>query len=254
MPDSNYFPTMKESGEAFGTEPPARDIVGVQPQGFPASDIALPKGSALKQRILEGYQRAAPEEEQELFSTTHKDKWGEVKGKDIYINEDRFKKEGATEGYLEDMFFGEALHGLKDSVPEWYDRLHSASEQDLADPNSPFSQWRNNSFSVVTGEAPDEYGAIKTENLEKRDMNKWWDVSRFDQLVGGYLFGGEGANQPTMRSWNPDAMPYGPNFRKELEAFKQALEEEDVAPSVDTQSILLHEMLKNLLGGVPGPR
>ena len=149
------------------------------------------------------------------------------------------------------MFFAEALHGLKDSVPEWYDRLYAASEQDLADPNSPFSQWKKNSFSVVTGEAPDEHGVKRTENLYGGTIDDWWDESRFDNLVGGYLFAGEDASQPSMRSWNRDRMPYGPNFRKELEAFKQALEEEDVAPSVDIQSMLLHEMLKNLLGGVP---
>jgi len=72
-------------------------------------------------------------------------------------------------------------------------------------------KWKKDSF---------QYAKL---NGETRPIDEWWDVSRFDQVIGGYLLGGKDANIHTMRSWSKD-LPFGTTFREELEEFKQALD------------------------------
>ena len=104
------------------------------------------------------------------------------------------------------MMMGEALHNLDKTSPYWYNRLKEAAQQD-----DEVMQWKDDSYKHVT-----------THDGETRPKEKWWNVSRFDQVVGGYLLGGEDANISTMRKWSKD-LPFGTTFRKELEAFKKAL-------------------------------
>ena len=170
-----------------------------------------PHGGLLE-AVLGGVTRATPEQEISLFNYhvdprfSGMDAYGEVIDDKAYINEARLREEGSTGDYVGDMMMGEALHNLDKSSPYWYNRLKEAAQQD-----DEVMQWKDDSYKHVT-----------THDGETRPKEKWWNVSRFDQVVGGYLLGGEDANVHTMRNWSKD-LPFGTTFRKELEAFKKAL-------------------------------
>jgi len=166
-----------------------------------------PNGQGLLDAILSGVTRATPEEEASLFN--YHDAYGEVIDDKAYINEARLKKEGSTGDFVGDMMFGEALHNLDKTSPYWYNRLRTAAQLD-----DDVMKWKDESYKHVTQAMP-----IAGESRPKED---WWNVSRFDQVVGGYLLGGKDANISTMRNWDKD-LPFGTTFRKELEAFKKAL-------------------------------
>ena len=117
------------------------------------------------------------------------------------------------------MHLGEALHRLDEVAPEWHSRLQKAAADDPA-----VRRWKQQSYDYLTGKTPDEEGNYVPENQrETRSMDDWWDVSRFDQVVGGFLFGGPNANVNTMRKWNRSMPGFGTGFRKELESFEKAL-------------------------------
>jgi len=158
--------------------------------------------------ILGGVTRATPEEEATLFN--YHDVYGEVKDDTVYINEKKLEEGGSTGDYVDDMMFGEALHNLDKTSPYWYHRLRAAAQAD-----DDVMQWKDDSYKHVTQAMP-----IAGES---RPKEKWWDVSRFDQVVGGYLLGGEDANVHTMRNWSQGDIGFGTTFRKELEAFKKAI-------------------------------
>ena len=174
----------------------------------------------LMERILSRFKRASQKEEKELSENPdYKGKWGEVKDDKIYIFEDKLREAGSSGDFVKDMFLGEALHGLKDSAPEWHNRLKTAAANDPEVRN-----WKQESYDYLTGKIPDKEGKyVPKEDRETRPIDKWWDVSRFDQVVGGYLLGGKNANVHTMRGWNRDDLPFGTEFRKELENFSDAL-------------------------------
>jgi hypothetical protein len=163
----------------------------------------------LMDKILNGVTRATPEEEKFLFSS-HPYYGESIDGK-VYINEEKLKAEGSTGDFIGDMFFGEALHSLDKTSPKWYNKLKKAAENDPA-----VMRWKDASYKHDTQSMP-----IKGESRTKKD---WWKASRFDQVVGGYLLGGEDANVHTMRDWNKDYEGFGTGFRKELEAFREELE------------------------------
>jgi len=158
----------------------------------------------LLQRILQSVERASPEEEKE-FLKEHP-YYGEVIGNKVYINEQKLRNEGSTGNYVEDMFFGEALHKLKESSPKWYDRLYSAANKD-----PDVMRWRDEAYER------------EVEGGYKGTKQQHWDESRFDQVVGGFLLGRPDANIHTMRGWDRNALPYGTHFRKELEDFEKEL-------------------------------
>jgi len=170
------------------------------------------KAEPLLQRILQNIVRASPEEERELSETkgyenTPKNKrYGEVKGNKVYIFEDRLREDGSTGNFVEDMFFGEALHRLKDTAPEWYDRLYSAANED-----PEVMKWKEDAYQR---EVADGYKGTREQH---------WNESRFDQVVGGFLLGRPDANVHTMRGWDRNTLPYGTHLRKELEAFEKEL-------------------------------
>ena len=158
----------------------------------------------LRELILGGVRRASPQQEAE-FNKTHP-YFGEVIGDTAYINEQKLREGGSTGNFVGGMFFGEALHNLDKTSPYWYNRLKEAANKD-----KEVQKWKKDSF---------QYAKLSGET---RPIDEWWDVSRFDQVVGGYLLGGKDANVHTMRNWSKD-LPFGTTFREELEEFKQALD------------------------------
>ena len=189
-----------------------------QPYDAEMERLGLAEGSEVKaepllQRILQNIVRASPEEERELSETkgyenTPKNKrYGEVKGNKVYIFEDRLREDGSTGNYVNDMFFGEALHRLKDTAPEWYDRLYSAANKD-----PEVMKWKEEAYQRAIDKG--EYKGTREQH---------WNESRFDQIVGGFLLGRPDANVHTMRGWDRNTLPYGTHLRKELEAFEKEL-------------------------------
>jgi len=164
----------------------------------------------LRELILGGVRRASPQQEAE-FNKTHP-YFGEVIGDTAYINEQKLREGGSTGNFVGDMLFGEALHNLDKTSPYWYNRLKEAAEND-----PEVMRWRDRSYNYAAG--------AKNPHLEGelRTKEDWWNESRFDQVVGGYLLGGKDANVHTMRNWSKD-LPFGTTFREELEEFKQALD------------------------------
>tara|TARA_R110000744_G_scaffold95919_2_gene185263 strand:+ start:666 stop:1142 length:477 start_codon:yes stop_codon:yes gene_type:complete len=148
--------------------------------------------------------RATPKQEAEFFKTHPY--YAEIKDKTFYVDEARLSKEGSTGDFVTDMHFGEALHRLKETAPEWHTRLQKAADKDPA-----VQRWKKESYVYAKQEG------------ETRPIEQWWDVSRFDQVVGGFLLGGPNANIHTMRNWDRKKLPFGTKFRKELEDFEKAL-------------------------------
>jgi hypothetical protein len=184
----------------------------------------------LMDQILSGVTRATPNEEKSLFSTHPY--YGELRDNKVYINEAKLKAEGSTGDFVNDMFFGEALHNLDKSSPKWYNRLKKAAENDPA-----VMRWKDESYKHDTQAMP-----IAGESRTKKD---WWKESRFDQVIGGYLLGGKDANVHTMRDWNKDYEGFGTGFRKELEAFRKEL---GITPKYDLfKNMNLWNMNKKIL-------
>jgi len=163
----------------------------------------------LGKRILSGVVRANPESEIE-FNKTHP-YLGEVIGNEVFINEPKLREGGSTGDFMGDMFFGEALHKLSETSPYWYNKLYEAAGDD---PEA--MRWRDDSYDFVSRKPHNPH--LEGELRTKED---WWNESRFDQVLGGYLLGGPDANIHTMRGW--ENMPFGTTFREQLEEFKAAL-------------------------------
>jgi len=159
---------------------------------------------SLRELILNGVTRANPQQEAE-FNKKHP-YYGEVIGNTAYINEQKLREGGSTGNFEGDMFFGEALHRLNETSPYWHNRLKESANKD-----KEVQKWKKDSY---------EYAKLTGET---REINDWWNTSRLDQVIGGYLLGGENANVHTMRKWSKD-LPFGTIFRNELEEFKQALD------------------------------
>ena len=166
----------------------------------------------LRELILSGVTRANPQQEAE-FNKTHP-YFGEVIGDTAYINEQKLREGGSTGDVVGDMFFGEALHNLDKTSPYWHNRLKEAAEND-----PEVMRWRDDSYDFVSRKPHNPH--LEGELRTKED---WWNESRFDQVVGGYLLGGRDANIHTMRGWDRNKMPFGTTFRGVLEEFEQALD------------------------------
>jgi hypothetical protein len=130
-------------------------------------------------------------------------------GKDmIVINDDKFRREGGGPRYREKMITGEALHLLKDKAPRRHKELWDAALKD-----KEYMKWAKRSYEHE-----------KKHNGEKRSFAKWHRISRFDQVIGGYILA-QDPDIPTMRDWRRDDMPIGRNLRTKLEKLRQDLSE-----------------------------
>ena len=183
------------------------------------SSSTPPPPPTLLEKVMRSVTRASPEKEVKLFVDEAHPHYGETRGSEFYVNEARLRKEGSTGDFVSDMQLGESLHRLRDTAPEWHSRLQKAAADDPA-----VQQWKRRSYDYVTGKAPDEKGRyIPKDQREERPIEQWWDVSRCDQVVGGFLLGGPNANLSTMRGWDREKLPFGTKFRRELENFEKAL-------------------------------
>lgn len=120
----------------------------------------------------------------------------------------------------DDLQLFESFHGSKFKQTDWYKRLKNAAEND-----KNIQDWKNHSFKVLTGDIADpETGEkIAEEYRETRPIDKWWEESRFDQLVGGWVVGGPNSKLPTLQQgWDKDNK-WGTGFKKELKAFTEYL-------------------------------
>lgn len=134
-------------------------------------------------------------------------------GGTAYINVEKLKQAGSTGNFVEDALVGEALHNLKNSMPTEYDKLFQAA---ISDPDV-----------IKIARIPYERTNPKVKSTgEKQPFIDWLKESWFDQLVGGYLLGGEKANIGTLknREWNKESKVYGTTFKKELENFSKNFE------------------------------
>ena len=158
----------------------------------------------LKERLLDYHVRATPEEEEKFFKD-HKF-IAEVKGNKIYLDESRM----SSQEEIDDMFFMETFHNLDKVDPELYNKLFTASENDPS-----MQAWKERSYKYV-----------KENNNEKRNMEEWWKESYFDQLLMGYVFGGDDSNIPTLRenfSQGVNDQRFGTIFKKEADNFYKLL-------------------------------
>ena len=83
------------------------------------------------------------------------------------------------------------------------------------------NEWAAESFQHVTSPIDEEGKPKRTEDIEQRPFEEWYPKSRFDQVMGGYLFGGD-PDIPSMKTWNRD-LPYGDEFITELEILRKDL-------------------------------
>lgn len=166
----------------------------------------------LRERLRQAAYVATPEESAGYFEEDD-ERWGEtLQGGDsptgfpmIYINDAKFQSAGAAEDYREKAALAESLHLLKSVEPERYKRLKTSALGDKG-----YMDWANRS-----------YEREKRRRGEARDFDKWHDVSRFDQVIGGYLFAQDPAF-PSMKEWDRSE-PYGGAFKNELEILERDL-------------------------------
>lgn len=156
-------------------------------------------------------------------------RWGETKFDDdpekptVYINHQKFQDAGAS-GYEGKALLGESLHNLKNVDPVRYRRLQRAAA------DSPeYMKWAKESYRLSKQEAEDR------GEPEERSFADWHSQSRFDQVIGGYLFA-QDPSMPTMANWSRKDLPFGEAFTKELDELEKALGAEQPKES---QSIMV---------------
>ena len=147
--------------------------------------------SSLKEQLLQGVERASPEEEQEFFKTHPY--VAEVQDNKIFIDESKVAADR-----VEDLYSMESIHALKNINPEVYNKLYEAAQKD-----PQVMQWKKESYQH----------SVEKLN-EKRNIEDWWNTSRFDQVIMGYVY-------PEFKGWDVNKLPYGTTFRSEMDNFKK---------------------------------
>lgn len=125
---------------------------------------------------------------------------------EVYVNHDAFKAAGAGEGYEEKVLLGESLHTLKNLRPNEYAEMETSALEDPV-----YLKW-----------AQESYKHAVQQGGETRPFEDWHRISRFDQVIGGYLFA-QDPDLPTMADWHRDDLPWGPGLRKDLEGLAKEL-------------------------------
>lgn len=180
------------------------------PGGISANPVE--RQGNLKQRLLSSVRQVDdPEEFAENDFRWAESKGGEDRGDqadekmEIYINRAKFEAAGAS-NYEEKVILGESLHNLKNIEPERWQRMEDAALGDES-----YRRW-----------AEESYQRALTEG-EMRPFAEWHRHSRFDQIIGGYLFAGDEA-LPTMRDWRREDLPWGKPLEGELKKLAKDLD------------------------------
>lgn len=176
-------------------------------EGMLAPDPVSGEPNELRSRLLDGVAIATPEESAAFFEQYQHDGWAEVLTGDdsptgepiILVNDAKFEDAGAPAGYREAMVLGETLHLLKDRDPMRYARIREVAEAD-----QDFMDWAHESYEYEKSQG------------EQREFDPWFEHSRFDQMIGGYIFAGNPA-MPSLADWKRSELPYGPALSVELD-------------------------------------
>jgi len=140
---------------------------------------------------------ASPEESAKFFNENDF-RWSEtVQGGDsptgepiIYINDKKFRDAG-IKNYRDKAALSESIHLMKNYYPEQYNALLGSAMQE-----PEVANWLQESYKYSVNEG------------EKRPFEDWLRQSRFDQVLGGYIFAQDPAF-PTMSNWRRDKLPFG---------------------------------------------
>ena len=164
--------------------------------------------------------RVATEDESAAYFKPDDFRWGETIQAEhspdgqavIYINDKKFQDQGVTD-YRDKAVLSESLHMFKNQQPEYYEQLLQTA---MADPNT--QGWLRDSYARETGKQNPITQQPKVRDaldVEKRPFDEWLRESRFDQVIGGYIFAGD-EKFPTMKNWSRDWLPFG-SMRPDLE-------------------------------------
>ena len=116
----------------------------------------------------------------------------------------------------------EALHSLKEKEPKMHKDLIETALRDRS-----YMDSANHSFDVVRGLIPDEEGNyVPYGKREERWFDEWHNISRFDQVMGGYILAGD-PDIPTMKNWDRKKMAMGPELRSKLEGLAREFNREE---------------------------
>jgi len=177
--------------------------------------------SSLRQRLLSSVNIASdPSTEFEPDDF----RWGETRFEEtedkptVYINHAKFEAAGAS-GYEGKMLLAESLHNLKNVDPDRYRRLQRAAAD-----SHEYMKWAKESYRISKQEAEDR------GEPEERNFSDWHSESRFDQVIGGYLFA-QDPSIPTMADWSRKDLPVGEGLKKELDELEKALGSEQAKQS-----------------------
>jgi hypothetical protein len=189
---------------------------------------AVPRKPTLRDRLLSAVDVADEAESASYFPDGDFRYAETLRGEDsptgrtrILINDSKFK--GKPESYRDKMAILESLHVLESVAPESYKKLWGTATSD-----PEYMASAKNSYNVMTGKIPNpETGQfIHDDEREKRSFDDWHKLSRFDQVVGGYLMAGD-KDIPTAKNWSRDAPIYGSKLPAEIERLAGELEWKD---------------------------
>jgi len=185
----------------------------------------------LRRKLVDSVHRASEAQSREYFKDGADDfRWGEFVPSSpgagpntkpiVYLNYAKYEQalgqDELTDKQIEKYTFGESLHNLKNVDPGWYNRLKTAAA--LSPEYGGKGGWKERSYDHVTDANSMFPGAFR--DVEKRGMDEWHDVSRFDQIIGGFLGTGD-PDMPSlkMHGWT-GGEPYGDPFTEELDRFR----------------------------------
>lgn len=175
----------------------------------------------LRERLLESATLASPEESELFFEETggaDSRYWGDIlKGGDsptgqpiIHINRKKFQRhlgqKELTPDQEQTIRLGESLHNLREVDPEAYNSLFRSAMS-----NPDFVRW-----------VKDSYENVAVPGGEKRSFDDWLRTSRFDQIIGGWLFAGD-PTYPSLKNWPKWHSGYRGGFGKQLEGLRKRL-------------------------------
>lgn len=144
-------------------------------------------------------------------------RWGEtLMGEDsptgkpiVYVNQQKFEKglgREVTPEMREKYFTSESIHNLKNVDENLYNNLLNSALK-----NPEYQKWMEDSYKY----SQEDYG-------ENRPIEDWHKDSRFDQVIGGYLYAGD-EDFPTMTDWTRDMPGFSGDFLDELENLRQQM-------------------------------